>query len=108
MVYKFLSVEVEHATGVANEKRTTFGGKDFFVKFQAWGREGHYSTNGYTISRFGTELSQLVKELTGIDPLQDSFVKHRATGGGNCYTMDGAKLRAHLQNTARYDPNAAM
>ena len=107
MLYKFLSVEVEHATGVANEKRTTFGGKDFFVKFQAWGREGHYSTNGYTISRFGTELGQLVKELTEIDPLQDSLVKRRANGG-ICYAMDGAKLRAHLQNTARYDPNAAM
>jgi hypothetical protein len=107
MLYKFLSVEVEHATGVANERRTTFGGKEFFVKFQAWGREGNYSTNGYTMSRFGTELGQLMKELTDIDQLQDTLVKRRANGG-NCYAMDGAKLRAHLQSTARYDPNAVM
>ena len=107
MLYKFLSAEIEYATGAANERRATVGGKDFFEKFLAWGRDGNYSTNGYTNSRFGTELGQLVAELTNIDTLQDSLVKRRANGGIS-YAVDWTKLRVHLQNTARYDPNAVM
>jgi len=104
---KFLLVEVEYATGMANERHTILRGKKFFVKFQAWGREGNYSTNGYTMSRFGTESGQLVKELETVEKLQDTFNKHRGNRG-NYYAMDGAKLRAYLQNTAWYDPNALM
>jgi hypothetical protein len=104
LLYKFLSAEIEHASG---DGRDTFMAREIFVKFQAWGRGGNYPINGYTASRFGTELGQLVKELTDIDELQDTF-KKATESRGKCYTVHWAQLRAHLQSTARYDPNAAI
>jgi hypothetical protein len=107
LLYKFLSAEIEHASGAANEKRAAVGGTEFFGKFRAWGRAGNYSTIAYTISRFGTEMGKLVKELAETDPSQDALVKCRA-GGGVCYQVNWTQLKAHLQGTGRYDPDAAL
>jgi len=102
-----ISAEIEHASGAASKERAAVGGTEFFGKFRAWGRAGNYSTIAYTISRFGTEMGKLVKELAETDPSQDALVKCRA-GGGVCYQVNWTQLKAHLQGTGRYDPNAAL
>ena len=61
----------------------------------------------YTISRFGTEMRKLVKELIETDPSQDALVKGRA-GGGVYYQVNWTQLKAHLQGTRWYDSNAAL
>ena len=102
-----ISAEIEHASGAASKERAAVGGTEFFGKFRAWGRAGNYSTIAYTISRFGTEMGKLVKELAETDPSQDALVKCRA-GGGVCYQVNWTQLKAHLQGTGRYDPDAAL
>jgi len=86
LLYKFLSAEIEHVSGAASKERAAVGGK-----FRAWGLAGNYSTIAYTISRFGTEMGKLIKELAETDPSQDAFVKGRA-GGGVCYQVNWTQL----------------
>ena len=73
----------------------------------SWGRDGNYNTSKYTESAFGSELQKLMKEITDNDPLSDALKKTRS-GSGQIYTVRWGKLRAVLQKTGRYDPNAVV
>ena len=110
LFYKFLSAEAEHALaycGGGHFASTTFKGREFHQKFLSWGRDGNYNTSKYTESAFGSELQKLMKEITDNDPLSDALKKTRS-GSGQIYTVRWGKLRAVLQKTGRYDPNAVV
>ena len=106
LVFKFLSAKIEEATGMANEERAEVGAEEFFQRFKSWGHEGNYKNN-HTISRFGADLGKLIKELTDIEPSQDTLVKDRSRGGWT-YKMNWAQLRAYLQKMTLYDQNAVV
>ena len=91
---------------MANEERAEVGAEEFFQRFKSWGHEGNYKNN-HTISRFGADLGKLIKELTDIEPSQDTLVKDRSRGGWT-YKMNWAQLRAYLQKMTLYDQNAVV
>ena len=108
LFYKFLSAQIEHATGVANEEHAVLKGKEAFERFQAWGRQGNYNIQKTNITNFGTDMTKLAEELTENDSSQDVFIKLARTSAGQTYRVNWGKLRTFLQQEARYDPNAVM
>ena len=104
---KFLSAQAEYNLGPGGSEQTVLMGKEIYHCFLEWGREGNYTTKNFTMSRFGSELQKFITEMTATDPLQNALTKRRS-GGGQRYTVNWRKLRAALQATARYDPNAAV
>lgn len=104
LLYKFLSAVVRQA----HEKGSDFNdvkASTLHAQFLHWGRSGNYNMGTATVSKFGADLTGLIKELEEKDPQQHTLTKKRR-GAAFFYTVRWAKLRTHLQETARYDPES--
>ena len=104
LLYKYLSSSIQRGND-QGEKGKRIGAAAFYNEYMEWGKQGNYNTSGTTLSRFGSDMGCLIKELSETDPSQRVITKWRDSKTKG-YTVIWESLRIHLEKSALYDPDA--
>ena len=109
LFYKFLSAEIDAALGVAGRANgaQTLAADAFCQKMLMWARDGNYNTTGINRSSFGGQMKKLMDNLKEVNPSHNVLGKRKRPQGFE-YSVHWGLLKAHLEKTMLYDPNAGL